>query len=147
MKKVLTGTGLAAILLLAPPGLAEPLEYIGKPVRGIPVSSAVKISKSVFVSGMPAFDSGGKLAVGDFPAQMKQVMENLTRVLKESGTDWSRVVKTNVYLTRAGDFSEMNRIYGSYFESGRFPARTTLIVSALPHPDFLLEIECEALLE
>jgi enamine deaminase RidA (YjgF/YER057c/UK114 family) len=41
----------------------------------------------------------------------------------------------------------MNRIYASYFASGKFPARTTLIVSALPHPDFLLEIECEALIE
>ena len=147
MKKVLTGACLAAHLMLAPPASAEPLEYIGKPVRGIPVSSAVKVGKSLYVSGMPAFDSGGKLAVGDFPAQMKQVMENLTRVLKESGTDWDRVVKTHVYLIRAGDFSEMNRIYGSYFASGKFPARTTLIVSALPHPDFLLEIECEALIE
>jgi reactive intermediate/imine deaminase len=147
MKKVLTGAGLAASLLLAAPAWAEPLEYIGKPASGIPVSSAVKVGKSLYVSGMPGFDSGGKLAVGDFPAQMKQVMENLTRVLNESGTDWNRVVKTHVYLIRAGDFSEMNRIYSSYFASGKFPARTTLIVSALPRPDFLLEIECEALLE
>jgi enamine deaminase RidA (YjgF/YER057c/UK114 family) len=29
----------------------------------------------------------------------------------------------------------------------RYPARTTVVVSALPHPDFLLEIECEAVLE
>lgn len=136
-----------ALLLLTAPGRTEPLEYIGKPVRGIPVSSAVKVGKSVFVSGMPAFDGNGKLAVGDFPAQMKQVMDNLTAVLKASGTDWSRVVKTNVLLVRASDFADMNRIYGSYFPDGRYPARTTVIVAGLPHPDFLLEIECEALLE
>jgi 2-iminobutanoate/2-iminopropanoate deaminase len=126
---------------------AERLEYIGKPLRGIPVSSAVKVGRSVFISGMPAFDNSGKLAAGNFSAQMKQVMDNLTRVLKESGTDWSRVVKTNVYLTRASDFVEMNRIYGEYFDEGRFPARTTVVVSDLPHPDFLLEIDCEAILE
>jgi 2-iminobutanoate/2-iminopropanoate deaminase len=126
---------------------AEPLEYFGKPVRGIPVSSAVKVGKSVFVSGMPAFDSNGKLAVGDFPAQMKQVMDNLTGVLKAAGTDWSRVVKTHVLLMRVSDFAEMNRIYGSYFPEGKYPARTTSVVAGLPHPDFLLEIECEALLE
>jgi enamine deaminase RidA (YjgF/YER057c/UK114 family) len=62
---------------------------------------------------MPAFDSNGKLAAGDFPTQMKQVMENLTRVLKAAGTDWNRVVKTNVLLMRASDFAEMNRTYGS----------------------------------
>jgi 2-iminobutanoate/2-iminopropanoate deaminase len=136
-----------ALLTVTATANSEPLEYIGKPVRGIPVSSAVKVGKSVFVSGMPAFDGNGKLAVGDFPTQMKQVMENLTRVLKAAGTDWNRVVKTNVLLMRASDFAEMNRIYGSYFEEGKYPARTTSVVAGLPHPDFLLEIECEAVLE
>ena len=78
---------------------------------------------------------------------MKQVMDNLTGILKAAGADWSRVVKTNVLLMRASDFAEMNRIYGSYFPDGKYPARTTVIVVGLPHPDFLLEIECEALLE
>jgi 2-iminobutanoate/2-iminopropanoate deaminase len=126
---------------------AQPLEYFGKPVRGIPVSGAVKVGKFVFVSGTPAFGEGGKLAVGDFSAQMKQVMENMTGVLKASGTDWSRVVKTNVLLMRASDFSEMNQIYSTYFAEGKYPARTTMVVAGLPHPDFLLEIECEAVLE
>src|SRR5438874_2458396 len=147
MKRAASAQLLATLLLLASPLSAEPLEYIGKPVRGIPVSSAVKVGKLVFVSGMPAFDGNGKLAVGDFPAQMKQVMDNLTGILKAAGTDWSRVVKTNVLLMRANDFAAMNRIYGSYFPDGKYPARTTVIVAGLPHPDFLLEIECEALLE
>ena len=135
------------VFALAYPLRAEPLEHIGKPVRGIPVSGAVKVGKMIYVSGMPAFDANGKLAVGDFPAQMKQVMDNLTRVLKDAGADWSRVVKTNVLLMRAGDFTEMNRIYGSYLQEGKYPARTTVVVAGLPHPDFLLEIECEAILE
>jgi 2-iminobutanoate/2-iminopropanoate deaminase len=138
---------LGVALLLATQANAEPLEYIGKPVRGIPVSQAVKAGKVVYVSGTPAFDANGKLAVGDFAAQMKQVMENITSVLKTSGTGWDRVVKTNVLLMRSGDFSDMNRIYATYFPDGKFPARTTVVVAGLPHPDFLLEIECEALLE
>jgi 2-iminobutanoate/2-iminopropanoate deaminase len=52
-----------------------------------------------------------------------------------------------VLLMRASDFAEMNRIYASYFSDGEYPARTTVIVAGLPHPDFLLEIECEALLQ
>src|SRR6266542_1224583 len=103
---------LAAVLLfIAPAAGAQPMEYIGKPVRGVPVSQAVKAGKLVFVSGTPAFDANGKLAVGDFPAQMKQVMENMTAVLRASGASWDRVVKTNVLLIRASDFAEMNRIY------------------------------------
>ncbi len=138
---------LPAILSWTSQARAEPLEYIGKPVRGIPVSGAVKVGRSIWVSGMPAFDANGKLAVGDFQAQMKQVMENLTGILKSSGADWSRVVRTNVLLTRPTDFAEMNRIYGAYFHEGKYPARTTMIVAGLPHPDFLLEIECEAILD
>ena len=140
-------TVLASLVAFTGPVIAEPLQYIGKPVRGIPVSGAVKAGKTIYVSGMPAFDANGKLAVGDFPAQAKQVMENLTRLLKEAGADWSRVVKTNVLLMRASDFADMNRIYGSYFQEGKYPARTTVVVAGLPHPDFLLEIECEAILE
>jgi 2-iminobutanoate/2-iminopropanoate deaminase len=137
----------ASVPLAATQVGAQPIEYIGKPVRGVPVSQAVKAGKFIFVSGTPAFDSNGKLAVGDFPAQMKQVMENMTTVLQAAGTSWPRVVKTNVLLMRSGDFGEMNRIYASYFPDGKFPARTTVVVAGLPHPDFLLEIECEALLE
>jgi reactive intermediate/imine deaminase len=125
----------------------SPLEHIGKPVRGIPVSQAVKVGSLLFVSGMPPFGQGGKIAAGDFSAQMKQVMENLAGVLQSSGAGWHRVAKTTVYLTRFEDFAEMNRIYSEYFPNGRYPARTTVVVSALPHPDFLLEIELEAVLE
>jgi 2-iminobutanoate/2-iminopropanoate deaminase len=74
-------------------------------------------------------------------------LPRLAGILKAAGADWSRVVKTNVLLMRASDFAEMNRIYGSYFPDGKYPVRTTVIVAGLPHPDFLLEIECEALLE
>jgi 2-iminobutanoate/2-iminopropanoate deaminase len=145
----LAGKLLATAVLLfgATQASAQPLEYIGKPVRGVPVSQAVRAGNFVFVSGTPAFDSNGKLAVGDFPAQMKQVMENITIVLTASGTGWDRVVKTNVLLTRSADFAEMNRIYSGYFREGKFPARTTFVVAGLPSPDFLLEIECEALVK
>jgi 2-iminobutanoate/2-iminopropanoate deaminase len=118
-------------------GSAEPIEYnFGKPTPGIPISSAVRVGKFVFVSGHPAYNTDGKLAVGDFPAQMKQAMENVTDTLKSAGASWDRVVKTNVLLVRPGDFDEMNRIYAIYFQQGKYPARTTAIVAALPNPDF-----------
>lgn len=136
----------AAALVLPTQSNAQQLEYFGKPVRGIPVSSVVKVGKLVFVSGTPGYKDG-KLAIGDFPTQMKQVMENIAGALKSAGTSWDRVVKTNVMLTRSGDFDDMNRIYTTYFPDGKYPARTTVIVAGLPSPDFLLEIECEVVLE
>jgi 2-iminobutanoate/2-iminopropanoate deaminase len=108
------------------------------------VWQAVKAGRFVFVSGTPGFGKDGKLATGDFTAQIRQTMENVTR---SAGTGWDRVVKVNVILVRREDLVEMNRIYSTYFPDGHFPARTTTVVSALRQLDFLLEIECEALLE
>ncbi len=125
------------------------LEYIhpeGMFKGNVPLSLAVKVGQHLFVSGIPAFDTEGMLAIGNFTAQMNQVMENITRVLAASGAGWDRVAKMNVMLTRREDFAEMNRIYATYFPLGKFPARTTTILVSLPQPDFLLEIECEAIL-
>jgi 2-iminobutanoate/2-iminopropanoate deaminase len=144
MTKLVWIAGFALVALMLPSeSKAQQLEYFGKPVRGIPVSSAVKVGNLIFVSGTPAYKDG-KIAVGDFPAQMKQVMENIAATLKSAGTSLDRVVKTNVMLTRSGDFDDMNRIYATYFSDGKYPARTTVVVAGLPSADFLLEIECEA---
>jgi len=132
----------------AKPG-ATPLEFLheeGQFALPVPLSPAVTAGNLVFVSGIPAYDKNGKLAVNDFPAQMKQVMDRITGILKAAGVGWNRVVKVNVYIARREDFKEMNRIYASYFSDGKFPARTTA-VTALPNPDFLLEIECIAVKE
>lgn len=125
------------------------LEYVEPKDRfkgNVPLSWAVRVGKHVFVSGIPGYAPNGTLKVGDFPAQMKQAMDNITAILEASGTGWHRVVRTKVYLTRTNDFDDMNQIYAAYFPIGKFPARTTMYVHALPKPDFLLEIECEAVL-
>jgi len=127
--------------------LSAPLEYIEPKDRfkgNVPLSLAVRVGQLIFVSGVPGYDADGKLAVGDFRAQMTQAMENIGAILRDAGAGFDRVVRTKVYLTRPADFDDMNRIYASYFPSGKYPARATLYVLALPKPDFLLEIECEA---
>ncbi len=110
----------------------------------VPLSLAVRSGYLIFVSGIPAHDHGGHVAVNDFPAQMVQVMENITCILEAAGAGWYCVTKVNVLLSRREDFADMNRIYSRYLRDGLYPARTTAIVVALPNPDFLLEIECQA---
>jgi enamine deaminase RidA (YjgF/YER057c/UK114 family) len=112
----------------------------------VPLSLAVRAGSLIFVSGIPAHDPSGHVAVNDFPAQMVQVMENITCILAAAGAAWDCVTKVNVLLTRRDDFADMNRIYARYFPNGRFPARTTAVVGALPDPEFLLEIECQAVI-
>jgi len=159
MRAHLVALGLL-ISILIPAGVAKAqqpaasttttIEYIrpsGQFVNPAPYSPAVKAGHLLFVAGTPALDPDGKVAANDFTAQMNQVMENISGVLKAAGVGWDRVVKVTVLLVRREDFKEMNRIYASHFAPGKYPARTTAIVASLPNPDFLLEIDCEAVIE
>ena len=110
-----------------------------------PITPAVKVGNLLFVSGIPAFDAEGRLAVGDFPAQMRQAMKNVGEILEQAGTGWANVAKVNILLTRREDFEEMNRIYAEHFPDGQYPARITSVVYSLPRANFLLEVECVAL--
>lgn len=109
----------------------------------VPLSQAVRTGNLLFVSGITPFTKDLQLAKDDFPAQMRQVMVSLEAILRAAGSGFDKVVKTTVILARVGDFRVMNEIYKEYWPQGDFPARTT-IEAKLPHPDFLLEIECVA---
>lgn len=115
-----------------------------EPARMPPLSMAVRSGGLLFVSGIGPHDEHWQIAKDDFPAQMRAVLATLDRVLAEAGTDRSRLVKVNVLLTRAADVAEMNRLYAAWLGAPPYPARTTAVVSALPVPEFLLEIEAVA---
>ena len=108
-----------------------------------PISQAVRVGQLVFVSGITPFTREMRLAKGDFAAQMHQVMANLDAILSASGSSLARVVKCTVILARREDWRVMNEIYRTYWPGKDFPARTAF-EARLPHPDFLLEIECVA---
>ena len=108
-----------------------------------PISQAVRVGQLVFVSGITPFTREMRLTKGDFVAQMHQVMANLDAILSASGSSLARVVKCTVILARREDWRAMNEIYSTYWSGKDFPARTAF-EARLPHPDFLLEIECVA---
>jgi 2-iminobutanoate/2-iminopropanoate deaminase len=58
-------------------------------------------------------------------------MHNLKAILATAGMTFVNVVKTSIFITDMNRFSEINEVYGKYFE-GDFPARETIQVSALP---------------
>jgi len=108
-----------------------------------PLSPAVKYGDLVFVSGQPPYFGDRQVAVGDFDAQMHQVMTNIITLLEQAGSSLDKVIKTTVILTSADNFKRMNELYRTYFKEGNYPARTT-ICCGMGNPDFLLEIECVA---
>ena len=104
-----------------------------------PYNQAIKISNTdgsgqatLFISGQICIDpSTGELRNKDLQEEAHQVMHNLKGILQQAGMDFSNVVKTTIFLTDMNRFSELNEVYGKYFDSD-FPARETVQVSALP---------------
>jgi 2-iminobutanoate/2-iminopropanoate deaminase len=97
-----------------------------------PYNQAVQAGNFLFISGQICIDpSTGQLKQKDLQEETHQVMHNLKAILKEAGLDFSNVVKTTIFLTDMHRFTEVNEVYGQYFD-GQFPARETVQVSALP---------------
>jgi 2-iminobutanoate/2-iminopropanoate deaminase len=99
-----------------------------------PYSQAVKIAGSeiLFCSGqIPINPETGEIESKDITTQTRQVMQNLVQVLAAAGFQLRDMVKTTIYLTDLSQFSQVNEIYASFFDSD-FPARSTIQVAALP---------------
>jgi 2-iminobutanoate/2-iminopropanoate deaminase len=97
-----------------------------------PYSQAILSGNTLYCSGQIALDaSSGKMIQESIRHETEQVMKNLGEVLDEAGMTFDQVVKTTIFLSDLGDFSEMNSAYGSYFKT-HYPARETVQVSALP---------------
>jgi len=97
-----------------------------------PYNQAVAAGGFLFISGQICIKPGtSDLNNPDIQTETHQVMNNLKAILTEAGLDFSNAVKTTIFLSDMGLFSEVNEIYGKYF-SGAFPARETVAVKGLP---------------
>lgn len=97
-----------------------------------PYNQAVVAGNMLFISGQICIEPAtGNLKNKDIQDETHQVMQNLKSILTEAGMSFNNVVKTTIFITDMNQFSEINEVYGKYFE-GNFPARETVQVSALP---------------
>jgi 2-iminobutanoate/2-iminopropanoate deaminase len=116
---------------------------LGKP--GAPYAKAVKANGFLFVSGTVAVNpETGQVPEGGIAPQTRQVLDNLKATVESVGSSFGDVVKVNVYLTNIGDFGGMNEVYKEYFPEP--PTRTTVGISELARPEFLIEIDLMAVL-
>ena len=80
---------------------------------------------------------------GDMRAQMEQTFQNLDRCLKAAGASWADVVKTNTFVTDFDEFQKCPDIRMRYLGVAT-PTSTTVGVTRLAGPDFMIEIEAVA---
>ena len=79
----------------------------------------------------------------DIREQTRGVVENLSRILTAAGASLSDVVEVVAFLVDMGDFGGYNEAYAEYFGHDG-PARTTVAVHQLPHPNLLIEMKVVA---
>ncbi|MBE6876126.1 MAG: RidA family protein [Ruminococcus sp.] len=119
--------------------MAEKIYTETAPAAIGPYSQAVKANGVVYTSGQIAIvPATGNIEANDIQGQTEQVMKNLSEVLKASGTDFSKVVKTTCFLADIADFGAFNEIYGKYITEK--PARSCVAVKDLPK-GALVEVE------
>lgn len=81
---------------------------------------------------------------GDIEVQTKAVIENIGMYLERVGSSLDQVIDITSFLVDMRDFPGYNKVYASYFNAETGPARTTVAVSELPHPELLIEIKAIA---
>lgn len=109
-------------------------------------SPAARVGGSVFVSGQVSTDANGELVgEGDAGAQSEQCFKNVEAALTAAGAGWDDVAKITCFLVNAADYPAYAAARQRLFPL-RGPASSTVIVSALVRPEYLVEIEAYAVI-
>jgi len=79
----------------------------------------------------------------DIRTQTRAVIENVRDILASAGAALSDIAEISTFLVNMNDFAGYNEVYGEYFDH-HGPARTTVAVHQLPHPQLLIEMKAVA---
>ena len=107
---------------------------------------AVRAGNHVFLRGQVGQDLDGRIVgVGDPAAQAEQAMRNVKTLLEEAGSRLDHICKVTIYITDRANREPVYQVVGRWLK-GVFPCSTGLIVSGLARPDYLMEIDVEAVI-
>ncbi|KIF05051.1 endoribonuclease L-PSP [Streptomyces sp. RSD-27] len=110
-------------------------------------SRAYRKGAHIAVAGTaPIGDDGRTVGQGDVYAQTVRCLDIAEAALKEAGASAADVVRTRIMLTDVDRWKEAARAHGERFASIR-PACTFVEVSRFIDPDWLVEVELDAILD
>jgi 2-iminobutanoate/2-iminopropanoate deaminase len=95
------------------------------------LSQAIIANGFIFTAGLIHITPQGELIEGTVEEKLRQVMQNLTEVLKAANSSLANVVKVTIYVTDIAILPELNKYYPAYFAQP-LPAREAVCVKELP---------------
>jgi enamine deaminase RidA (YjgF/YER057c/UK114 family) len=105
------------------------------------MSDAVIHEGRVFLAGKVAERSKGR----SVREQTAEILSEIDAVLKKAGTDKTRILTANIWLSDISTFGEMNAVWDAWVVPGRTPARAT-VEARLAAPEYKVEIMVTAAL-
>ena len=116
-----------------------------EPRQGI--SRAVRSSNIIAVAGTAPIGADGKtVGIGDPAAQARRCIEIVRNALEQLGASLANVTRTRILLTRIEDWESVGKVHGEFFAEIR-PANTVMQVTRFIDPNWLVEIEADAVVE
>ncbi len=103
------------------------------------MSEAVIHGGKVYLSGFVAEKTAGK----PVKEQTRDILAQIDATLKQAGSDKSKILKANIWLTDIKTWAEMNEAWDAWVVKGQTPARAT-VESKLAAPGLDVEIMVEA---
>ncbi len=98
-----------------------------------PYNQAIKSGNTLYISGqIPLVAATMEVFNGTIQEETHLVMQHLKAILETAGMDFNQVVKTSIFIDDMNNFTQINEVYGSYFDSETAPARETVAVKTLP---------------
>ena len=123
------------------------MKFINSPAAQalkLPFSQAVQVGDVLYLSGQLGNKPGTlELVPGGMEAEARQTMDNIGAVLKEYGLSFADVFKVTVMMADMAKWPDFNKVYVTYFESARLPARSAFGCNGLAL-GAQLELECMA---
>lgn len=106
------------------------------------ISLGVRVGNLVFTSGQAPIDEHGTtVGVGDFEAQARQALANLSTVLTNAGSSLADTVKATVFVTDIGQQDVFAKLRAEHFPHQPPLAESFVEVSSLADPEWMIEIE------
>lgn len=95
------------------------------------------------IAGVDIIDEMGTKHL-NIEVQTREVLKNIEKNLVKVGATLNDVVDVTSFLVNMNDFAGYNKAYAEFFNATTGPARTTVAVHQLPHPDLVVEIKVMA---